>query len=205
MNKLSSVCSISRLTSGEIIVRNILYNFIGQGTPLVLAIFAVPILINKLGTERFGVLALAWMVIGYFSLFDLGLGRALTKLVADKLGANQKEEIPALVWTSLFSMLGLGIVGALVIVLISPWLTNRVLNIPLALQPESLNTFYLLSFCIPFVIISTGLRGVLEAFQWFQFINTVRISLGMATFLSPLIVLPFSQNNRGIWIMYACT
>ena len=33
----------------------------------------------------FGVLSLVWMFIGYFSLFDLGLGRATTKLVAEKI------------------------------------------------------------------------------------------------------------------------
>jgi hypothetical protein len=40
------------------------------------------------------------MVLSYFSLFDLGLGRALTQLVAEKLGKESgEEEIPNLAGT----------------------------------------------------------------------------------------------------------
>ena len=52
---------------------------------------------------------MAWMVLGYFSLFDLGLGRALTKMVAEKLGLGLERELPCLVGTAL----GLMMVGAL--------------------------------------------------------------------------------------------
>ena len=68
---------------------------------MAVAVVAIPSLIRVLGVPRFGVLSLAWTVIGYFSLFDLGMGRALTKLVADKLGAQQEHAIPGLAWTSL--------------------------------------------------------------------------------------------------------
>ena len=73
-----------------------------------MALFAIPLLVKGLGVDRFGVLTLAWMVIGYFSLFDLGLGRALTKLVAEKLGEERAQEIPAIVWTTLLLMLAFG-------------------------------------------------------------------------------------------------
>ena len=75
-----------RLTSGPTLARGVVWNALGQGLPLVAALFAVPILIDVLGTDRFGVLTLAWIAIGYFGLFDLGLGRALTQLVAGSLG-----------------------------------------------------------------------------------------------------------------------
>jgi len=66
---------------------------------MIVAVFCIPILIRGLGKERFGLLTLAWVLIGYAGLFDLGLGRALTQLVAQKLGAGEEREIPSLVWT----------------------------------------------------------------------------------------------------------
>ena len=69
--------------------------------PLILAVFTIPPLIKGLGIDRFGVLTLAWMVIGYFSLFDFGIGRALTKVVAEKLGGGQAEDILAITRTAL--------------------------------------------------------------------------------------------------------
>jgi len=186
--------NVSSLTSGRILARNTIWNLIGLGAPLLVAFFAIPLLIKGLGTDRFGVLALAWAVVGYFNLFDLGMGRALTKLVAEKLGAGQADEIPKLIWTALALMGMLGVIGALVAAGLSPWLVHNTLKIPQALQDETLRAFYLLSLSIPVVISATGLRGVLEAYQRFDLANIVRIPLGMFTFLGPLAVLPFSNS-----------
>jgi O-antigen/teichoic acid export membrane protein len=182
------------LTRGRLLARNVIWNLIGNGAPMIVAVFSIPILIRSLGKDRFGVLTLAWALIGYASLFDLGLGRALTQLVAKKLGAGEDHEVPTLVWTSLLLMLLLGIVGALVAVLLSPWLVHRALNVPVALQRETLQSFYLLGVSIPVVIGTAGLRGLLEAHQKFGLINGLRIPMGIYSFACPLLVLPFSRS-----------
>ena len=50
-----------------------LWTALGAGAPLLAAVVAIPPLIAGMGTTRFGVLSLAWVVVGYFSLFDFGL------------------------------------------------------------------------------------------------------------------------------------
>jgi len=182
------------LTSGRLLARNTVWNLIGNGAPLIVAVFSIPILIHELGKDRFGVLALAWALIGYASLFDMGLGRALTQLVAKKLGSGEEHEIPALAWTSLLLMLGLGAAGTVAVLAISPWLVQHTLKIPEALQPETVRAFYLLGLSIPVVITSTGLRGLLEAHQRFKLVSALRIPLGVFTFVGPLMVLPFSRS-----------
>ena len=134
------------------------------------------------------------MVVGYFSLFDLGLGRALTKLVAEKLGKGQDNEIPPLIWTAMLMMAVLGVLGTVFVAALSPWLVGGVLKIHKELQPETLTSFYLLAVSIPIVIGTTGLRGILEAHQRFGLVNAVRIPLGIFTFLGPVVVLPFSTS-----------
>jgi len=187
-NKQTNLISSSR------IVRNVFWNLLGTGAPLLVAIVAIPILIEGLGIERFGVLTLVWMVVGYFSLFDLGLGRALTKLVAEKLGKGQGSDVPALIWTAMTLMTALGILGAAFVAVLSPWLVDEVLNISAELQAETLTAFYLLAASIPVVIGSTGLRGIIEAHQRFGLVNAVRIPLGIFTFIGPVVVLPFSNS-----------
>lgn len=182
------------LTGGRTLARNTVFNFVGQGAPLLLAVIAIPLLISGLGTERFGILTLAWMVIGYFSLFDLGLGRALTKLVAEKLGEHKDTEIPTLVWTSLALMGALGLLGTVAMALLSPALVQEILKIPADLQTETLDSFYLLSFSIPVVVSTAALRGILEAHQRFDLVNAVRVPMGLFTFAGPLSVLPFSRS-----------
>jgi len=182
------------LTSGRLLVRNAVWNLLGNGTPMIVAVVCIPVLIRELGTDRFGVLTLAWALIGYASLFDLGLGRALTQLVARKLGAGEEREIPSLAWTSLLLMFLLGFVGTAVIFLILPWLAGGGLNIPAALQRETLQSFRLLGLSLPFVVTTAGLRGLLEAHQRFGLISALRIPMGVFTFAGPLLVLPFSRS-----------
>jgi len=191
---LSSASPNAHLTSGRLLARNTIWNLIGGGVPMLVAIVCIPILIKGLGKDRFGILALAWVIIGYAGFFDLGVGRALTQFVSRKLGAGEDHEVPALVWTSLFLMLLLGIVGAAVVVLISPWLVHRALHIPAALQRETLHSFYLLGLSLPIVITTAGLRGFLEAHQRFGLINALRIPLNAFVFAGPLLVLPFSRS-----------
>jgi O-antigen/teichoic acid export membrane protein len=182
------------LTSGRLLARNTLWNLLGNVAPMIVAVVCIPILIRGLGKERFAVLTLAWALIGYASLFDLGLGRALTQLVARKLGAGEEREIPSLAWTSLLLMLLLGFAGTAAVFLISPWLAARGLNVPVDLRGETLQSFRLLGLSIPFVITTSGLRGLLEAHQRFGLISALRIPMGVFTFAGPLLVLPFSKS-----------
>src|SRR2546422_3470003 len=171
-----------------------LWNLLGQAVPLAVAVVAIPVLLRGLGTDRFGVLTLAWVVIGYFSLFDLGISRALTKVVAEESARGAAAELPRLIWTALLLMGALGMVATLAMALLSPWLVRSALHIPEGLQHEVLRAFYLLSACIPIVIISSGFRGVLEAKIRFDLTNLIRIPMGVFTFLGPLAVLPFSRS-----------
>src|SRR5258708_31064349 len=149
---------------------------------MAVAIFCIPILIQGLGKERFGVLTLAWALIGYASLFDIGLGRALTQLVAKKLGSGEHHEIPALVWTSLLLMLALGAVGSVAIIAISPWLTHHALKIPAGIQPEVLRGFYLLGLAVPRAVDTGGLHALLQADQPCSLLTALRLPTGGVSF-----------------------
>lgn len=189
---------VKKLTSGSLLARNTLWNLVGQIAPMAVGLFAIPVLIHALGTDRFGVLTIAWMVVGYFSFFDLGLGRAMTNLVAQKLATESDQELPAIIWTANLLMGALGVLGAIVLALLSPVLVQHLLKTPPALQLETTRAFYLLSLSVPFVISTAGFRGILEARQKFGVINIVRIPMGVATFAAPLIVLPWSKDLTAV-------
>jgi O-antigen/teichoic acid export membrane protein len=183
------------MTSSRLLARNTLLNMVGQAVPMAAAIVAIPVLIRHLGASRFGILTLAWAAIGYFSLFDLGLSRALTQAVAVRLGMREDErDLSAISWTALWLMLVLGVAGAGVLALAAPWLVERVLNIPGDLRQESLVSFYLLAISLPLVVTTAGLRGLLEAHQHFGAATALRVPLAVFTFVGPLAVLPFSDS-----------
>jgi O-antigen/teichoic acid export membrane protein len=173
---------------------SVLWNAFGTGLPLLAALISVPPLLDAMGVARFGILSLAWVVVGYFSLFDLGLGRALTQLIAKKVGTGMEDQIPTIARSGMMCMAGLGGLGGGLVALLSPWLVLRQLSIPPHLQEETLQAFYLLALSIPVVIFTTGLRGILEGRHRFDVVNIIKAPFGALTYLGPLAALPFSHE-----------
>lgn len=185
------------LSSGPLLARNVALNLAGWGFPALLALVAIPLLVHGMGTARFGVLVLVWAVIGYFSLFDMGLGRALTQLLAQRLGrdgADSASSLAGLTWTALALMVPLGIAGGAALALLAPWLAHDLLHIPPALRGESLKAFVVVALALPFTVSTAGFRGVLEATQRFDLVNLLRVPMGLLTFVGPLATLPFSRS-----------
>ncbi len=184
--------------SGRLLVRNTLLNFVAQAIPLLVGVITIPFIIRGLGTEQFGLLSLSWIILGYFSIFDLGLGRATTKFIAEALGKGKKEDIPQLVWTSVSVQIILGIAGGFVFALFVPFLVEHVLKISPELVREAKASFYLLALAVPVVLIFSSFQGVLEATQRFDLLNIVKIPLNIMVFIIPLIGVFFEFKISGI-------
>ena len=161
---------------------------------MIVAVFAIPLLIGGYGTERFGLLTIIWMGVGYFSLFDMGFGRALTKLISDRFGAGDLSDLRTLIWTALSIVFVLSIFGAGIISLGAEVLIRNVLNVEVTLQDEGIMAMRILAFGIPSVVLTSALVGILEAHQKFATITAVRVPLGILTFAGPLTTLQFSKN-----------
>lgn len=192
-------------SKGWVIASGTVWNLAGQLIPVLAAVLAIPVLVRQLGTDRFAILTLAWALVGYFSLFDLGLGRALTRVVAERQVTSSREEMASLIWTGLYLMTCLGVIGGVALALIDSTLVHTVLKVPVDLQGETETAFLVLACCIPIVVASSGARGVLEAQLRFDLTNAVRIPLGVATFVGPIAVLPLSHTAVAVVGVLALT
>lgn len=181
----------AHIISKKSLIRNIIRNFIGQGAPIIVGFFCIPRLISLLGVERFGFLSLVWVIVGYLSIFDLGVGRALTKLVGAELGSGNRQKIPEIFWTGVWLLCVTGIITFLIVQLSIPWLSGFMFRTPSLLNQEAYTALSIMAISLPFVIVSTGMRGVLEAHQRFDLVNWIRIPMGVYTFLAPLLAARF--------------
>jgi O-antigen/teichoic acid export membrane protein len=180
------------------IARNTLWNFFGMAAPVLVALFTIPLIIKGLGTDRFGLLALAWVVMGYFGLFDFGLGLATTRFVAEYVETKKIGALPGLIWTSATFHAGLGLLGGFALWLLTPWLTADVLKIPAQLVAEAEISFYLLAASVPLIVLTAAFRGVLEALHRFDLVNQVKIPASTVNYLAPLLVLLFTKNLAAV-------
>jgi O-antigen/teichoic acid export membrane protein len=182
------------MKSAPTIVRSTIWNFVGLGLPIAAAIISIPPVIRGLGVERFGVLALGWMLMGFFALLDLGIGQATTKYIAEYLARNDYSKLPTLISNSLTAHGLLGLLGACILATIAPLLCREVFKIPAHLTTEAIETFYWLAISIPLVLLAGCLRSVLEATRRFDLVNLVKIPASLANYVIPLVMLSFTTN-----------
>jgi O-antigen/teichoic acid export membrane protein len=172
---------------------NVALNVGGIAIPVLAGVLTIPTLVRHLGQEGFATLALGWTVVGYFSLLDLGLGRALTMHIARYSQGEESLSIAALARTGRRLMLGLGVLWTLVLLALFPLISGR--WPVLSMQTEGPATAcMLLVLCIPFTLWLNSSTSILEAESRFVNVNAVRIPLGIATYAGPLIASIYTRD-----------
>lgn len=174
--------------------RNTWLNVLGQGIPLALAFVSMPWLLHSVGQARMGVLTTLWVVIGYFGLLDLGLGRAVVHMVAERIARDRRDEVPDYIWPALTIIGTLSVFGSIVIAAVSPYLVHVLMNVPTDLLGETESAFFAVSLSLPLVTLTSCLRGVLEAKQDFFGANILQSLTSGASVLSPVITAFFTPD-----------
>lgn len=175
------------------LIRNTLYNLLGLGLPMLVAIGSMPALIHLLGDERFGMLTLIWAVVSYFGLFDLGLGRALTLQISQLIADKRDADLPSLIYTSLLIMSALGSFAGMLMWLGADWGAAHMAG---GVNTKEISgSVKVMAMAMPFIVLTSGLRGILEARGAFGIINMIRLPMGMFTFLGPLAVVLWYKND----------
>jgi O-antigen/teichoic acid export membrane protein len=197
--------TVAEFQSGAIcrapLARNTVFNVVGQLAPMLVSIATIPFIVRGLGPERFGILSVAWLLLGYFNFLDLGLGRAATKFIAESLAHKQSEKLPGLVWTCVGLQVVFGCVGGLLLALVVPRLVTSILKVPFALQAETRTTLLLLAASLPFVLATNGFRAVLEAAQRFDLVNFLRIPASISVYFLPVVGLWLGLHLPGIVLL----
>lgn len=167
---------------------HVTWNIAGLSLPLLVAAVTIPHLIDRLGVERFGLLTLAWGLIGYAGALDFGIGRALTQMVSRLQGENKPSDIPDALATAGRITMITGLVGAGVIAICAILGAASLLNAKAVPTTEITTAILLLAIAVPAQSISATYRGLNEAFLNFESINLLRAGLGVVNFGGPFVV-----------------
>ena len=165
---------------------------------MVAGLVFVPLLIGALGTARFGFLSLVWVLIGYFSLFDLGLSRALTQRVATLGAQHDTVRLRSAVTTGMALICVLALVSIPLLHVAKPLLLNDLMHTSAALAGEAERAFMWLVFGVPIVIIAAGVRGILEGEHRFAAVNLVRTPAGIMMFAGPWLATLISPTLEAV-------
>jgi O-antigen/teichoic acid export membrane protein len=192
-------------TRARTMVAGVAWNAAGRGLPLILALLLTPFLVHELGVERWGLFTLALAMFGVFGVFDFGVGQALTRALAERMGRDDMAEAPALVAAALVALTGFSALAAAVLFGAIPLLVESVLNVPPALHQQAIDAMRVLVAAAPLVVLNAALWGVLAAWHKFRAANLVSIPVSIFYYLGPVLVLLVWDNLAGVMLaLVAC-
>ncbi len=173
----------------KLYLKNISLNFLSRIFLFVLAIATIPFVVHNLGNDRYGILSIILIVLGYFTVFDVGMRTSATRFIARAREENNEKRVADIV-IIMFLMAGvIGFLGTLVFFLFSDFFARYLLNVPRHLVGE---TALLIKIAAPLIVsaLLTGIFiGVLEARQRFDLINEARVCSGTIQLLIPVLVI----------------
>src|SRR5438445_478821 len=140
------------LTTAEGLARNVLFSVATQAWIIVLSLVTIRIVVHGLGADAYGVFVIASLLLGYVAFLDLGLTPAVVRSIALHRAAGQAEGLERIIRTAFGTLLILGLVGGVVLALLTPFAVTTLLHIPAALPGDAMFVFYLAALAFVFNI-----------------------------------------------------
>lgn len=182
--------------------RNTLVNVAGAVFSILISLVTVPAYLHRIGENRYGVLAIVWVVLGYFAVFDLGLSRATANQIARMRDEPAKNREPVF-WTAFIVNGTIGTVGGIALFFAGNFVLGHVLKISPALHREAIASLPWLGAAVPLTTVTLVIIGALEGRERFLTVNLLTIT-GLAVFqLAPLAYAYWVGPDLGGLIMAA--
>lgn len=176
---------------------------VGRLAPAIVALMVTPKLIHLMGLPRWGVFTIALSLVGTFGIFDFGLGRALTRTIADRAGEDPEHEVADLTLTGITVLGGIGLIaGAIIAVLVNGWVTHG-LKVPPGMELETKIALWVLCATAPLVMVNAAMWGVMCAYHAFRAANLVNVPISVMYYVGPLLSLLVWDSLIGVILSLA--
>lgn len=173
------------------LIKNSTWNVIGYLIPSIIAIPVMGVMSRKLGMENFGLFTLMFAIIGYASIFDAGLTRAVVRVVA--INKNNNEKIISITGTAVWAVFILSLIAMIFIIAFSDEVVGF-LNVSPEYYNDVVLSLRLMGLSVPLFLIAQVWLGCLEGLEKFTIINKQRIFTSTLIALLPLIFLYFENK-----------
>ncbi len=169
--------------------RNSVLNFVSNVLVLGIAFLTLPLIVGRLGEELFGLLAILWLFLGYANVFDVGMGQATVKFLAESVGAEDRQSSNGIVGASVLISSFIGIVVGIVFFLVSYSDFPSLFNISTALREDAVVGLRWFALAPPAILLQGSLKSVPLAFNRFDLSNGAMLLNGVLQWGGTAIIL----------------
>lgn len=168
-------------------VKNITFTAIAMAVPLLVSVATVPLYIHKIGAERYGALAIAWLMLGYFSQADFGIGRAVTQRISslDKDRRTGAQTAP-IIWSALALSIAAGLLTSIILYFAAGYFFSELLQVDVGLAAELQSALFLLAMSGPVANIFNVAVGALQGAERQRSVAMLNLANGVSLQLFPL-------------------
>lgn len=168
------------------LVENGLYSLLEMTLLTVFMLISTPILLNRLGAERYGLWTLAMTFLGFLGVMEFGLGAAVTRFLAQFLTAGKPAQAASALSFAFLFGLGLGLTAWGGVWFSAPWLKQF---FPLqAISPAELQAaLRLTAWGLPPTIVENIALSVPRGFQNYRLSAWVTIGKNAVLLLTSVI------------------
>lgn len=173
------------------ILKNSLFNLTGILLPTVFSIPAIGYMARELGTEFFGIYTIALALVGYASIFDVGLTRALVREVS--INRDNQYLLDKVISTATVVVFCISLIGSSTMFLNAGHIVNW-LNVSKLHYDEACSAISILSFTIPLFLLNQIWLAIPEGKENFKFLNLQRILSSILTAILPALFIFYNNN-----------
>lgn len=180
------------------ILRNTGWNFFGEIWLLAIAFFATPFIVRTLKPDLYGIYALIFVIIGYFSFLQLGLGTASVKYIAQYAAVDDEKNIRKIFWSCLLSYVFLGLSGTAIIASAAHGLVFRFFKIGPAYSELTAFCIRVGSMGFAISIVTTAVCSMLRAAERFDILSGVSVFFRTLQILAVIFILKLGLSLKEV-------
>lgn len=173
------------------IAKNSFFNIAGYLIPGLLSIPILGYMARELGIEEFGLFTLILSIVGYASIFDIGITRSVIREIA--IYKHDKQEVIKILSTSTLIIILLGVLAAFLIILFNTQITN-LLKVSANIKEEFNFCLIIMSLSIPSFLVTQVWCSLLEGKEEFLKLNIYKSISSTLVILLPAIGLFWGQS-----------
>ena len=173
------------------IAKNSFFNIAGYIIPGILSIPILGYMARELGIEEFGLFTIILALVGYASIFDVGITRSVIREIA--IFKNNEEEVLKIISTSALLVLILGVAAGVLIIVFSS-IISELLKVSSYAVENFKYSLMLLSLSIPLFLLTQIWCSLLEGREEFLKLNIFKTISNTLVVLLPAIGLMLDSS-----------
>lgn len=184
----------------NLFLKGAITSYLNTGMSIILNILIVPVMLKGLGQFSYGLWVTISSIFGFMPLTDLGIGQAITKIIAENSNKDRDTYIKTRIYTTtMITNFLFGLITLLANIILS-FFIYKFINIHISKKYYISSIYLLLSLNFFFCFIGSVYKNILAGYKYNYVNNIVNVSKLILNFIAVYLILTCSNEILNICV-----